>query len=248
MHDDSTQVVRLAMWSGPRNISTAMMRAFENRLDAAVVDEPFYAYYLTRSGADHPLRDEIIASQAVNWRQVVDDLVTGRPDRCEVYYQKLMTHHMLEEVDLEFTDRLVNCFLVRDPARVIASYSRVRPQFDLSDIGFSQQLKLFRFISQRSDRAPLVLDADEVLADPRAACQSLCRYAGIAFSERMLSWPAGPRASDGAWAPAWYGSVLESTGFASPPAAPAELSDEHGELHERALSIYRELRSVGGNS
>jgi hypothetical protein len=234
--------VRIAMWSGPRNISTALMRSFENRPDCAVVDEPFYGCYLRRSGADHPGREEIVAAMDGDWESVARSLTADVPDSCAVYYQKHMTHHLLPEVDLAFTDDLVNCFLLRDPARVILSYARVRPDFELTDLGFPQQLRIYEHVKQRTGHPPLVLHARHVLADPEGELRRLCDHAGIGFREEMLRWPPGPRESDGVWAPHWYASVQASTGFGPPPTDRPAVPKRYQRLHEQALAIYAEMQ------
>ena len=244
MRAEAASPIRIAMWSGPRNISTAMMRAFENRADCTVVDEPFYGYYLQASGIDHPGRDEIIAAMECDWRAVARELTTGAC-ATPVHYQKHMTHHMLPEVDLGFTGQLLNCFLVREPARMVASYARVRPEFDLLDLGLPQQLRIFRHVSAHTGRKPLVLDASEVLADPRSALGRLCAHAGMVFDERMLSWPAGKRASDGVWAPHWYAAVEASTGFEPPPGPAPVLPPRHRRIAQQAKELYAELRGAG---
>lgn len=236
--------MRIAMWSGPRNISTAMMRAFGNRPDTRVVDEPFYGYYLKASGADHPAREAIIAAMDCDWRTVARAL-TSDPVPEPVYYQKQMTHHMLPEVDLDFTGALLNCFLVREPARMIASYARVRPDFALEDLGLPQQLRICRYVAERSPRRPLVLDAREVLEDPRGALAHLCAHAGIPFLEEMLHWPPGPRPTDGVWAPWWYASVEASTGFEKPPTDPVEVPGRYRGLLADAVAYYHEVRALG---
>ena len=234
---------RIAMWSGPRNISTAMMRAFENRTDTEVVDEPFYAAYLDATGSDHPGRDEILESQPRDWRVVADDLCRREP--ANVFYQKHMTQHILPAMDMSFTESLVNCFLIRDPRSIIASYAKVRPTFVLEELGFPQQEELFDRECDRLGEAPPVLEASLTLQNPRSVLTKLCARLGIAFEEGMLSWPAGPRATDGVWAPHWYSAVLASTGFAAPTESSAkvavELTDEQEALSERAEAGYRRL-------
>jgi hypothetical protein len=241
MPDDGDGVVRIAMWSGPRNISTAMMRSFENRPDAAVVDEPFYGYYLARTGLDHPGRDDIVATMDCDWRTIATRLVDEVPAPCRVYYQKQMTHHMLDEVDLGFTDALLNCFLVRDPARMIASYARVRPDFTLEDLGLPQQLRIFEYVRRRAGRAPLVLDAADVLTDPEPALTRLCDHVGVAFDPAMLRWPPGRRASDGIWAPYWYSAVEASTGFQAPPDGEVAVPARYAGMLDEAQRLYRSL-------
>jgi hypothetical protein len=206
------------MWSGPRNISTAMMRAFENRSDTAVVDEPFYAAYLEATGTDHPLRAETLAGHESDWRKVVDVLTGPVPGGRTIFYQKHMTHHMLPEFDLDWMEKCRNAFLIRAPEAVLASYTAKRSEFLPADIGFARQREIFEREADRLGKAPPVIDAEDVLSDPRRTLSALCEAVGIEFSEFMLRWPAGPRATDGAWAPAWYDAVERSTGFARPRA------------------------------
>lgn len=216
----TTEPVRIAMWSGPRNISTAMMRAFGNRSDTSVIDEPFYAAYLTLSGIAHPLREDTLARHESDWRNVANALIGPVPQGRAVYYQKHMTHHMLPEIGREWMAQCRNAFLVRAPEAVLASYRARRAEFLPADIGFEVQRELFEREADRLGHAPPVIDAEDVLHDPRASLTALCSALGIGFSERMLHWPAGPRATDGAWAPAWYDAVECSTGFARPRSYP----------------------------
>jgi sulfotransferase family protein len=231
--------VRIAMWSGPRNISTAMMRSFENRADCTVVDEPFYAAYLAQTGLDHPMRDEVLATQPRDWRKVVADLerLNG-----PVVYEKHMTHHMLPGFGLDWAAGRANAFLIRDPAEVLASYTVKRAEVMLEDIGFVQQRELFDREADRLGRAPPVVRGADVLADPRGMLVALCAALGIPFDEAMLAWPAGRRDSDGVWAPAWYDAVERSTGFEAPreKAAPA-LSDDLRRIVDDARPHYEAL-------
>ena len=218
--------LRIAMWSGPRNISTAMMRAFENRADTQVSDEPFYAAFLAATGLEHPMRAEVLASQPNDWRAVAADLVSDGQGPEPVWYQKQMCHHMLPSFGLDWMDACTNVFLIRDPEQVIASYVRKHAGIDLDAIGVVRQSELFDRVAQRTGGAPAVIDSADVLRDPRAALTRLCAVLGIAFSDRMLNWPAGKRASDGVWAPAWYDVVERSTCFDRPTeASPSPLPD-----------------------
>lgn len=167
------EVKRIAMWSGPRNISTALMRSFENRPDCAVVDEPLYGYYLKATGYEHPAGEDIVASMDCDWRSVTLALCDEVPAPCSVYYQKLMTQHMLPEVALDFSDNLLNCFLIREPRRIIASYARVRPEFTLQELGFPQQLALFERVVDKTGKVPPVLDSAQTLAAPEASLRVL---------------------------------------------------------------------------
>jgi hypothetical protein len=232
--------VRIAMWSGPRNISTAMMRSFENRGDCAVADEPFYAAYLAATGLDHPMRDEVLAAQPQDWRTVARGLVEDEP--APVFYQKHMTHHMLPGFGLDWMARCRSAFLIRDPAAVLASYVRTRAEVTLADIGVVRQRELFDREADRLGKAPPVIEGADVLADPRGALGALCAALDVPFDAAMLSWPAGPRASDGVWAPAWYEAVERSTGFAAPARAAAPpLTDALRRIAEAARPHYEAL-------
>jgi hypothetical protein len=214
--------LRVAMWSGPRNISTAMMRAWENRGDCAVSDEPLYAAYLAATGLDHPGADEVIRAGETDWRRVVAVLTGPVPRGQPVWYQKHMTHHLLPGMETAWVHELSNVFLIRDPAAVVASYLKSRGTVTPEDIGLLQQVDLFDAVQARTCQVPPVIDADAFLRDPRAHLEALCRVLGLGYTDRMLHWPAGPRASDGVWAPHWYDAVWKSTGFE--PWRPREVS------------------------
>ena len=208
--------LRIAAWSGPRNISTAMMRAWENRPDTFVTDEPFYAHYLANTSITHPGQQEILASQPTDWREVVSDCITSSKPGCSIHYQKHMTQHVLPHITLEWLIELKNIFLIRAPDAVVASYSKSRPDLNASDLGFIQQARLFSAVKETLGTAPLVIDSVNLLKKPAQALQFICDHCAIQFDEAMLQWPAGKRESDGVWAPYWYHSVEASTGFGAP--------------------------------
>src|SRR5688500_10317380 len=180
--------VRIAMWSGPRNLSTAMMRSFGNRPDCGVIDEPFYAAYLQITGLRHPLRDEILRRHETDWRQVAQILAGPAPDAKPIFYQKHMTHHMLPEIGRDWMRACRHAFLIRHPARVLASYAAKRERVEFRDIGFQPQAELFDEAAGFLGGPPPVLDAEALLADPRAALGRLCAALGIPFAPEMLSW------------------------------------------------------------
>ena len=238
-----TQPIRIAMWSGPRNISTAMMRAFENRDDTEVSDEPFYAAYLAETRLDHPMRKEVLVSQPTDWRAVAEAMAGEAPGGAPVWYQKHMTHHMLPGFGLGWMDACVNAFLIRPPEQVLASYTQKRSDVTLNDIGVVRQAELFDRVADRMGEAPPVIDGASVQANPRGALTALCAALGIGFSERMLAWPPGPRASDGVWAPAWYDAVERSTGFAPPGRVVQHenLPDHLKRIAEAATPFYERM-------
>lgn len=205
--------VRLAMWSGPRNISTALMRSWENRGDCVVVDEPLYAHYLVSTGIEHPGRTEVIAAGETDWRRVVATLVGPVPHGARIHYQKHMTHHLLPRIDRAWLTRLINVLLIRDPVDVVASYRLSRTQVQAADIGLLQQRDLFTHLVA-AEAMPPVVDVADFLRNPTAYLEWLCHLVRVPFRPAMLNWPPGPRDSDGVWAPYWYDTVLASTGFA----------------------------------
>lgn len=225
----SESPLRLAMWSGPRTISTAMMRAWGNRPDTVVWDEPFYAHYLHETGVDHPGAEEVIRAHEADWQKVIEALLAPMPAGKSIHYQKHMTHHLLPGIDRGWLREVTNVFLVRDPRAMLASLAKRTPDATLGDTGLPQQLALFEEVARDRGEPPLVLDADDVLADPRGMLGGCCARLGIAFTESMLSWPAGSRATDGTWARHWYDAVESSTGFHLPrtdePSLPAHLED-----------------------
>ncbi len=205
--------LRIAMWSGPRNISTAMMRAFENRDDCVVRDEPYYACYLAATGIEHPMRDEVLRSQPTDWRAVIETLTAPLPAGVTVEYQKQMTHHMVVALDETWLRSLTHAFLVRDPVDMVASYVQKRGQVSVDDLGLPRQVEVYKFVCRATGQTPPVLDARDVLHAPETALRGLCGQLGIGFSKKMLAWPPGLRESDGVWASHWYNAVAKSTGF-----------------------------------
>ena len=233
--------VRIAMWSGPRNLSTAMLRSFGNRSDTFVSDEPYYGAFLRDSGAPHPMREETIAAMDCDWASIARTLSGPVPEGRPVWYQKHMWHHMVGPVGYGDFAGFSHAFLIRDPARMIASYLRKRESAAFEDFGLERQADFFERESDRLGRAPPVVDAGDVLADPRATLSALCAALAIPFDPAMLSWPAGRRASDGPWAPHWYGAVESSTGFGPPEEGPVDLPPEARRLAERCRPYYRRL-------
>ena len=233
--------LRLAMWSGPRNISTALMRAWENRDDCVVWDEPLYGYYLDATGIDHPGADEVIADQGTDAESIIARCIGDIPGGSQIFYQKHMTLHLLPELDRSWLGRLTNCFLIREPEAVIASYAAVRSEATLEDIGFIQQAELFDQVAELTGSIPVVIDSREFLLAPEAMLRALCDRLDIDFDPAMLSWPAGRRDSDGVWGRYWYDSVWQSTGFAAYRERTYDLCDKDKKIAEAALPYYEKL-------
>jgi Sulfotransferase domain len=228
-------VVRLAMWSGPRNVSTALMRSFGSRSDTLVVDEPLYASYLAATGLEHPGRARILASQPTDWRLVAHALTGPLPDGIAVHYQKHMAQHLLPDVGRGWLPRLTHAYLIRDPRHVVASYAKVRGAPTLADLGYSQQVEIFR------RHGGPVVDAADLLRDPAGVLAALCAAVGIGYDPAMLAWEPGRRDTDGVWAPWWYAGVEASTGFAPPDPRPGQVPGRLATLVEAARPYYEEL-------
>jgi hypothetical protein len=232
---------RIAMWSGPRNISTALMRSWGNRADTFVCDEPLYAHYLLKTRVPHSGADEVIRHQENDWRKVVAWLTGDIPDGKSIFYQKHMTHHLLPEIDRGWLDRVTNAFLIRAPREVVTSFVRVAGEPRLEDTGLPQQLEIFSLVRQRTGRVPPVVDARDVLEDPAHLLRLLCKALDVEFTEAMLSWPPGPRATDGVWAKHWYDAVLKTTSFQPYRPRNESVPSHLAGLLEQAEDIYRQL-------
>ena len=232
---------RIAMWSGPRNISTALMRAFSSRSDSLVVDEPLYAFYLRETGIDHPGRDQILASQANDWRRVARELTDPIDGGETVFYQKHMSHHLLPQVERAWMRSLTHAFLIREPRAMLASYSKKRESATLEDLGLPQQVALYKWLEEQGELAPPVIDSRQVLEHPSSALEALCAALRIEFQESMLTWEPGIHASDGVWASHWYDAVVRSTGFHPYQSKPVELPPELEAVAVRAAPYYEFL-------
>lgn len=235
--------LRVAMWSGPRNISTAMMRAWENRGDCAVSDEPLYAHYLHHTGLEHPARAEIIADGETHWPRVIQSLLGPSPGGAAIWYQKHMTHHLLPHIDRGWIAQLHNVLLIRDPREVVASYVKSRANVTAEDIGLPQQAALYDELA-RAGAPPPIIDARDFLGAPEAHLRALCTWLDIGFTDRMLKWPTGTRASDGVWAPHWYTRVTESTRFQQRTKREATLTGHAAEVAEACLPHYQRLHEA----
>ncbi len=233
--------IRIAMWSGPRNLSTAMMRSFSSRADTFVSDEPFYGCFLKSSGAPHPMREETIAAMDCDWENVMTTLQGATPGGSPVWYQKHMWHHMTGPVGYSDFEGFTHAFLIREPERMIASYLRKREKAEFRDFGLERQAEFFEREADRLGRPPPVIDANDVLADPAAVLSKLCVALGISWDRSMLSWAPGRRETDGPWAPHWYGAVENSTGFGPPETGHVDLAPEDEELAKRCRPYYEKL-------
>jgi hypothetical protein len=233
--------LHIAMWSGPRNLSTAMMRSFGSRSDTFVSDEPFYGCFLKDSGADHPMRDQVIEAMDCGWQSVMASLREFPPGGEPVWYQKHMWHHMVGPIGYEDFGGFIHAFLIREPERMIASYLRKREVAEFEDFGLERQAEFFEREADRLGHAPPVIDANDVLSDPEGMLSRLCEGLGIPWERSMLSWETGRRDTDGPWAPHWYAAVEASCGFGPPETAAVELPDEARRLADRCRPLYQRL-------
>lgn len=232
--------LRVNCWSGPRNVSTALMRSFAQRGDTRALDEPLYGHYLLTTGAPHPGRDELVEVLETDASTIVSETVLGPCDR-DVLFMKQMVHHLTPDLDLGFLDECVNVQLIRDPAEVISSLVHQLPEPTLRDVGLERQRVLFDDLRARGQEPP-VLDAKELLLDPEGVLRELCERLGIDWDPAMLSWPAGPHPEDGAWARYWYDKLWESTGFAPYRPKDASVPESCRALLDECRPHYEELR------
>lgn len=232
---------RIAMWSGPRNLSTAMMRSFGSRADTFVSDEPFYGCFLKATGADHPMREAVIAAMDCEWDSVLETLKGDPPDQSPIWYSKQMWHHMTGPIGYSDFEGFAHAFLIREPDRMIASYLRKRETASFENFGMERQAEFFDREAERLGHAPPVIDANDVLRNPEAVLSALCNALRIPWDQSMLSWEPGRRTTDGPWAPHWYGAVEASTGFGPPETDAVDLPDEARRVADRCQPYYEKL-------
>jgi len=232
------------MWSGPRNISTAMMRSWGSRSDTFVIDEPYYAYYLSQNDLEHPGRDEVISEGELDSDKVSQGLVNDTKDSCSIYYQKHITHHLLDSIDREWMKSVINFFLIRDPKDMIISYSKVHPNLNMHLLGLEEQNEIFEYVKNITGEIPPIVDAKDVLLNPRNILSKLCGNIGITFSEEMLSWSRGPRDTDGNWGKYWYKNVMNSTGFNEYKSKKEDVPKEYEQLYQKCYILYKKLHRL----
>lgn len=234
---------RIAMWSGPRNLSTALMRSFEARGDCAVQDEPLYGYYLRETGLAHPMAEEVMASLPTSWEAATDGLARDDAGGLPFAYHKQMAHHLLDEVGRDWLKAMRHAFLIRDPRAVVASYTRVRGAAVPRDLGFLQQVELLDYVTGTLGQPAVVVDSADLLRDPPGVLSALCAALDMPYTPAMLSWKPGRRSSDGVWAPRWYASVEASTGFGPPRDDVVEVAPEHRDVVEALWPAWELLSS-----
>jgi hypothetical protein len=238
----ASEPIRIAMWSGPRTLSTALMRSWGSRADTAVVDEPFYAHYLHATGLDHPGRATILRSQPTDWCAVADALTGPVPGGKRIYYQKHMAHHLLPGMLGPWLDDLRHALLLRNPTAMLMSLVKVLPDPRPEDTGLPQQVELYERLIASGEPPPIV-SAEDLLADPPGVLRALCDALGVPFDPAMLAWAPGPRPTDGVWATHWYATVEASTGFRPPKPTTDGVPDRLRPVLDACMPLYEKLRS-----
>ena len=227
------------MWSGPRNLSTALMRSFENRNDTKVIDEPFYAYYLKKTKVDHPMKNEIINYYPTSQKQILN-IITCKTQNNEIFYQKHMTHHIIKNTRLDWLNKGYNCFLIRHPAKVINSYIKKNNLISIDDVGFKKQYEICNKIKKNKTNY-MVVNADTILQDPSKTIKKICKILKIRFTKKMLSWPKGKRSSDGIWSKIWYKNVVLSNTFSKYKKEKYYVPKKYNYIYEESLKYYNEM-------
>ena len=226
------------MWSGPRNISTALLRSFSNRDDTFVYDEPFYSYYLKETGLNHPMRDEIIDFYPTSENEVIKTILK---DKKGIYYQKHMTHHILDKTNLEWLEKGTNCFLIRHPSKVINSYIKKNKLYSITDIGFDQMFRLFNYVKKNLSKNIIIINADTLLENPEVCIRKLCMNLNIDFSTKMMKWPKGITKDFGIWHTHWYRDIINSTEFIPTKNIIMNVPKKFEKIYKESLNIYEHM-------
>jgi len=233
---------RIAMWSGAHTVSTLLLRAFENRPDTQVVDEPFYAHYLKQTGHEYPGYETVLGTRSTDVATIEASLLEPLEPGKRIFYQKHMSHHIFAGMDQRWFEAMTNAFLICDPLAVLAYFKKsTQDKITLSDLGVQQQLALFDYIADKTGTAPPVVDSNDIMKNPKKTLTKLCSALDIAFDDTMLAWPAGPRESDGPWAPWQYQDIEMSSGFESVTIPKLDPSDDLHHLADLAMPFYERL-------
>ena len=231
----------IAMWSGPRNLSTALMRSFENRSDSFVSDEPFYPFYLYKTGHHHPMKDKIIESGQINYNQIIKSITGTIPHSKKIWYQKHMAHHILSGLDFNWIKKMNNCLLIRHPKDVILSYSKKNVIESIYQLGYLQQIEIYKMLAKEMGTPPIIIDAQDLLREPKKMLVEICKNLRITFDDKMLSWPQGVRKTDGIWGRHWYKQVEASTGFKPYVKTNRIIPSQYQDLYNECMEYYNFL-------
>ena len=233
----------VACWSGPRNISTALMRSWSSRKDTYVTDEPFYAYYLKETKIKHPMYKEIIEAYQTNYSEIVNFLNDKIPDDKKIWYQKHMAHHILDLDNIEWISNFQNCILIRNPKKVIDSFSKKNELIDVEQLGYPQQYEIIKFL-KKTNKPFLIIDSSDLLKNPEKLLSIWCKNININFDKSMLKWKKGNHINDGLWWKIWYGNVIKTTGFQKYEKKDITIENKYDSIYNESMKYYSYLKDA----
>lgn len=231
----------IACWSGPRNISTALMRSWSSRKDTFVTDEPFYAYYLKETQMNHPMHKKIINHYLSDYDEIVNHLINEIPNRKNIWYQKHMAHHLIDLSKIDWIKKCENCILIRHPKEVISSYTAKNELNCVTELGYPQQFELAKFL-KKSNCSFKIIDSADLLKNPKEILFEWCESINIQFDESMLHWKRGDHPNDGIWWPHWYNNVIETTGFQKYKKKDISIENEYDSIYNDSMEYYNYLK------
>lgn len=233
----------IACWSGPRNISTALMRSWSSRMDTFVSDEPFYAYYLKETKLEHPMHKEIIDKYSSNYNKIIKYLTGEIPENKKIWYQKHMAHHILDLKNIDWISNFENCILLRHPKEVISSYTKKNQLNSAEELGYPQQYEIINFL-KKMNKSYIVIDSKELLKDPKKSLSNWCRKTNIEFDKSMLKWRKGNHVNDGIWWKVWYDSVIKTTEFQKYKKKDINIEYKYDSIYNESMKYYNYLKEV----
>ena len=231
----------VACWSGPRNISTALMRSWSSRSDTFVTDEPFYAYYLSKTKLKHPMHMEIINKYSTDYIKIVNYLNSKTPDGKKIWYQKHMAHHILNLNDIEWITNFENCILLRHPKEVISSYSNKNKLNSFEELGYRQQYEIIKLLKKKN-KSFIIIDSSELLQNPAKVLGAWCKKINIKYEQSMLNWKKGNHINDGIWWKSWYDNVIKTTGFQKYKKKDINIESEYDSIYNESMKYYTYIK------
>ena len=231
----------VACWSGPRNISTALMRSWSSRKDTFVTDEPFYAYYLKETQNNHPMRENIINNYYSNYDEVVDYLIGKVPNQKKIWYQKHMAHHLIDLSKIDWIKKCENCILLRHPKEVINSYTSKNKLNSVTELGYPQQFEIVKFLKKSNHRFKII-DSVDLLVNPKAVLFDWCESINIKFDQSMLKWEKGSHPNDGIWWKHWYDNVINTSGFQKYQKKDISIENKYDSIYTKSMEYYNYLK------
>jgi hypothetical protein len=233
----------IACWSGPRNISTALMRSWSSRGDTFVTDEPFYAHYLRETKLKHPMYKEILNKYSSNYNEIVNYLIDEIPKNKKIWYQKHMAHHILDLSSIDWISNVENCILLRHPKEVISSYTKKNKLTSVEELGYPQQYEIINFL-KKINKSYIIIDSKELLTNPQKSLSDWCRKINIKFDKSMLKWDKGGHVNDGIWWESWYDNVIKTTGFEKYEKKDINIENKYDSIYNESMKYYSYLKEV----